>query len=964
MALSNSLSSQFAKLFSEPVEQKPTEETVTGTAVEYAGKIYVQLDGSDQLTPIASSTVGMKDGDRITVQIKNHSVTATGNTTDPSASSDTVNGVVNDMEEVSDQITEFEIAIGDKVSVGELEAESARIDNLVAENVTIKEQLTANSANISDLEADNVVINEKLTAAEADIDRLDATVITAEVADLKYATIENLEATNADIHNLEADYGDFKELTTDNLSAVNADIDNLDATKLNVEDAKILYANIDFANIGEAAIENFFSKSGMIEDLVVGSGTVTGHLVGVTISGDLIEGNTIKADKLVVLGDDGLYYKLNVSAETVGAEQTEYNSINGSIITANTITAEKINVNDLVAFNATIGGFKIGSDSIYSGVKSDVDNTTSGIYMDDTGQFALGDSNNFLKYFKDTDGNWKLAISAQSITFGGTAKPFMVDSVEEFYLSDSRSELVGGSWSENAPASTEGKYIWRRSKITFSNDSVEYSPSETGVCISGSDGESIAIASTSVLYQASESGTDVPSGEWLPTIPTVEDGQYLWTQTVVTYSDGTSTTSYSVSRMGQNGTSGEDGRGVQSTLIEYQAGMSQTTPPSSDDAWSETVPELTLELPYLWTRTTITYTDDTTSVSYSVSSTLDSFSVGGRNFALGTGTHSVIDGVENAYVFVANLNTYHEITEDLVLTTSFDIKLVDGTPSGTFYLLGDATEATPEGGRVGYIGLTSVQSLSDYVLNESHHISEVSYFIDGTDHIGGFFNRVEARFVGASGTYEISNLKVERGNKATDWTPAPEDMATTGDVNNVKNDINNINTQLGAMVTVDAMNQIISQLVVGEDGQSMMTQTEDGFRFDFSSFQEQIEHALDTATSVAGEYSQVASDIDSLKESTSYITELNSYIAMGDDEGVPYIELGQKDGAFKVRITNTEMAFMQGTDKIAYITNNQLYIQSSVVTDEMKIGATDGFIWKRRGNGHMGLRWVSGDYSS
>ena len=85
---------------------------------------------------------------------------------------------------------------------------------------------------------------------------------------------------------------------------------------------------------------------------------------------------------------------------------------------------------------------------------------------------------------------------------------------------------------------------------------------------------------------------------------------------------------------------------------------------------------------------------------------------------------------------------------------------------------------------------------------------------------------------------------------------------------------------------------------------------------------------------------------------------------MGDTGGTPYIELGQQDGDFKVRITNTEMAFMQGTDKIAYITNNQLYIQSSVVTDEMKIGATDGFIWKRRGNGHMGLRWVNGDYES
>ena len=80
-------------------------------------------------------------------------------------------------------------------------------------------------------------------------------------------------------------------------------------------------------------------------------------MVGVTIKGDLIEGNTIKADKLVVKGSDGLYYKLNVSAETVETEQTDQNSLNGSIITAKSITATKISVEDLVAFDATIGGF-------------------------------------------------------------------------------------------------------------------------------------------------------------------------------------------------------------------------------------------------------------------------------------------------------------------------------------------------------------------------------------------------------------------------------------------------------------------------------------------------------------------------------------------------------------------------------------------------------------------------------
>lgn len=417
MAISSELLSSFAKIVA-PKETRPEFTVVTGRAKSYAGKMYVQIDGSDQLTPIASSTVGIKDNDWVTVQIKNHSATVTGNATDPSAGTSYADDIKNQVDDVVDQISEFEIVIADKVSTTEFDAQVGRIDDLVSDNVTIKEKLTATEAEIGSLTADNVTINEKLTAAEADIENLTVTKIDVDIADAKYATIANLEATNADIHNLEADYGDFKVLATDKLEAADASIQRLDAEKLSATDAELKFANIDFANIGTAAIENFFSKSGMIGDLVVGDGTITGTLVGVTIKGDLIEGGTVKADKLVVQGEDGLYYKLNVTGETVSAEQTEYNSLNGSIITAKSITAEKISVNDLVAFGATIGGFHITEDSLYSGAKNSADNTTRGTFMNDDGEFAIGDGSNYLKFYKDTDGTYKLAISASAIKFG------------------------------------------------------------------------------------------------------------------------------------------------------------------------------------------------------------------------------------------------------------------------------------------------------------------------------------------------------------------------------------------------------------------------------------------------------------------------------------------------------------------------------------------------------------------
>ena len=80
---------------------------------------------------------------------------------------------------------------------------------------------------------------------------------------------------------------------------------------------------------------------------------------------------------------------------------------------------------------------------------------------------------------------------------------------------------------------------------------------------------------------------------------------------------------------GTNGTNGSAGRGIKSTAITNQAGPSGPTAPTG--TWQTTVPATSASSPYLWTRTIITYTDDTTSTSYAVGSTLEGVSVGGRN---------------------------------------------------------------------------------------------------------------------------------------------------------------------------------------------------------------------------------------------------------------------------------------------------------------------------------------------
>lgn len=526
MALSSDLISQFAKITKDNTKTK-SEETVYGTIVEYNGSPYVKLDGSELLTPIRT-TADAKDGERVTVMIKDHTATVTGNLSSPSART-------GDVIEIGDQISEFEIVIADKVSTIELEAESARIDNLIAENVTIKDTLNANKAIISELEADNVTIKGTLTANEAVIEDLKTTKLDAEIAEITYATIENLEATNANIYNLTATYGEFKDLTTDKFTAIDADIKDLYAEKLSAVDADIKYANIDFSNIGQAAMEYFYAQSGLIKNVVVGNQTIAGELVGVTIKGDLIEGNTIIADKLVIQGEDGLYYKLNTNGITTGAEQTDYNSLNGQVIRAKSITASKIAVEDLVAFDATIGGFSITDSAIYSGVKESVDNTTRGIYLDRTGQMAIGDANNYLKYYRDTDGTYKLAISAASVSISTSSQSVeqaildlqakadaaIISTTEQYYQSDSSTELTGGEWGIVEPIWTEGKYIWRRSKVTYGSGNVEYTPSENGVCITGNTGASGLKGEDSTLLRIESSRGTVFKNNSISTVLSV-----------------------------------------------------------------------------------------------------------------------------------------------------------------------------------------------------------------------------------------------------------------------------------------------------------------------------------------------------------------------------------------------------------------------------------------------------------
>lgn len=324
----------------------------------------------------------------------------------------------------------------------------------------------------------------------------------------------------------------------------------------------------------------------------------------------------------------------------------------------------------------------------------------------------------------------------------------------------------------------------RNIKLELGSPATPWSPHPDDLV--GADGK--GIKSAAVTYQASTSGTVIPTGTWQTNIPTVSAGQYLWTRTVIAYTDDSKSTSYSVGRMGTNGTNGTNGsagRGIKSTAITYQAGPSGTTAPTG--TWQTTVPATSASSPYLWTRTIITYTDDTTSTSYAVGSTLEGVSVGGRNLLPKTHKTAV------TYKYPTGTNYWDPWNS--VTTVPLN---------GDTYTLSFWAKSTVDGDKI----IVHFYNPSNIISGKSSQGVTISYgdgrcpftlsttltkyWVTYKIPAGGNSTRniIIPRLYGPDrgetekGTGEITVQweKLEEGNIATDWTPAPEDGIASVDV--------------------------------------------------------------------------------------------------------------------------------------------------------------------------------------
>lgn len=224
------------------------------------------------------------------------------------------------------------------------------------------------------------------------------------------------------------------------------------------------------------------------------------------------------------------------------------------------------------------------------------------------------------------------------------------------------------------------------------------------------------------------------------------------------------------------------------------------------------------------------------------------------------------------------------------------------------------------------------------------------YFVDLTVMTNGTFSYSA---VSKSSSYEAAKEAWNKANNAQNSIDNLQDAITAS--NTAMDELaDRVDARITATETdIDTVNRVISNLVVDENGGSLMKQTDDGWVFSMAEIMGQVQKATDDLKTLEGNLDDQGGSIDALQNAVNALETLTSYVRITTKGDEPCIELGNH-GSFKVRITNTSIDFMDGTSIPAYINNQSLKIDKAEVENELAFGK---FAFKERDNGNMGLIW-------
>ena len=485
-------------------------------------------------------------------------------------------------------------------------------------------------------------------------------------------------------------------------------------------------------------------------------------------------------------------------------------------------------------------------------------------------------------YFSDGSveiaGPFNLSISGQD-GIAGKDGVGLKSTVVTYGLSTSETTQPT-NWTEQVPTLTKGKYLWTKTVWTYTDNTTETGYQKTYIAKDGNNGtdgipgkNGVGIKTTTITYAGSTSGTTAPTNGWTSSVPSVSAGQYLWTKTVWTYTDGTSETGYSVAKMGETGPQGErgpqglqgpkgdqgitgpqgaDGR-TQYTHIAYAdnatgGGFSQTdqnkayigmyvdfTAADSNDPtkyrWTKWKgsdgedgipgkPGADGKTPYIH----FAYADDDKGTNFSLTDKNQQFQGYYSDYTEADSTdyrkYKWVDRLANVQVGGRNLiirsqiqNGYIDNAGNLVSSNGhFTTGFIDGTNGKQF------TITAPKFA----VGNLEWLRLAKYGVGKNFMGRDVIPYTKDTKTVKTITlsDNVAYFKISFDGLYDES-FKIERGNLPTDWSPSPEDVQD--DVDNkvaiVKSEFEKTTDSIKASVSsLDNSTVKSSSLTINSDG--------------------------------------------------------------------------------------------------------------------------------------------------
>lgn len=480
------------------------------------------------------------------------------------------------------------------------------------------------------------------------------------------------------------------------------------------------------------------------------------------------------------------------------------------------------------------------------------------------------------------------------------------------------------------------------------------------------------VASTTVEYQASTSGTTVPTGTWSPTIPTVAQGSYLWTKTTTNYTSGTPTVGYSVARMGVNGAKGDKGdtgaqgpQGIKgATGPQGPQGLKGDTGPKGADGKSPTV-----SVSKSGNTTTITVNNpDGTKTSQTVKDGTNG--TPGKDGATGKTTYFHVKySNDGGKTFTSNsgetvgdyIGTYTDFVEaDSTSVSSYTWAKIKGAqgdrgatgatgergPQGPQGLKGATGAQGPQGiqgpqgvqgvkgatGAQGPTGPTGATGTGVASMTQQYYMSDSK-----TTQSGGSW--VESMPTWSNGKYLWTRYKVVYKNPTSTVYTTPVCDSSWEAVNE-----ESIKRQSAIETKANEITSKVSETYVSnsafehyqKDVTSRFTQTKDNFEWT-------IDENIKTAKKeIGGQIDSVNGTLDGLSKETA---EIKNYMSFDGDA----LTLGKSGNTFKTQITNQEWAILKNTEKVTYINNKTMYITDGQFTKSLNVGAF-GFVPRENGS--------------